>query len=112
MPHTRLVCVCDREADFFEMFDEQRSNPRVDLPIRAKHDRNITIEPFKLFDALKSAPVQIVVKIQVPRQSARPKRGKQKARPKRLARTAELSLRYMRVQLRNRLKYGRSMRLR
>ena len=27
MPNTRLVDVCDREADFFEMFDEQRQTP-------------------------------------------------------------------------------------
>ena len=100
MPHTRLICICDREADFFEMFDEQRRNRRVDLLIRAKHDRNITTEPFKLFEALRGAPVQTMVKIEVPRQSARPKRGTQKARPKRPARTAELSLQYMRVQLR------------
>ena len=100
IPHTRLICICDREADFFEMFDEQRRNRRVDLLIRAKHDRKIIVEPFKLFDALKSAPVQIVVKIQVPRQSAKPKRGNQKARPKRSARTAQLSLRYMSVELR------------
>ena len=100
MPHTRLIGICDREADFFEMFDEQRRNRCVDLLIRAKHDRNITTEPFKLFEALRDAPVQTVVKIHVPRQSARPKRSKQKARPKRPSRTAELSLRYMRVQLR------------
>ena len=100
MPHTRLICVCDREADFFEMFDEQRCNRRVDLLIRAKHDRNITVEPLKLFEALRSSPVQTVVKIEVPRQSARPKRGTQKARPKRPKRTAELSLQYMCVQLR------------
>jgi len=100
MPYTRLICICDREADFFEMFGEQRRNRRADLLIRAKHNRSITTEPFKLFEALKSAPVQTVVKIHVPRQSAKPKRGKQKARRKKPARTAELSLHYMRVQLR------------
>ena len=31
LPQTRLVHVCDREADFFEMFDEQRRNSSVDL---------------------------------------------------------------------------------
>jgi len=29
----------DREADFFELFDEQRQGGRVDLLVRAKHDR-------------------------------------------------------------------------
>ena len=100
MPHTRLIDVCDREADFFEMFDEQRQNPRVDLLIRAKHDRNITEEPFKLFAAVRQTPVQSVVRVHIPRQSARPKRSKQKARPKRSGRTADLSVRYMPIQLR------------
>jgi len=33
--------ICDREADFFQLFDEQRKNPSVDLLIRAKQDRII-----------------------------------------------------------------------
>jgi hypothetical protein len=35
MPQTRVINVCDREADFFELFDEQRRNPGVDLLVRA-----------------------------------------------------------------------------
>jgi hypothetical protein len=27
MPHTRLICVMDREADFFELFDALRESP-------------------------------------------------------------------------------------
>ena len=99
MPHTHLISVCDREADIFELFDEQRRNPCVDLLVRAKHNRNITDEPFKLFEALRQAPVEAEIWVQVPRQSARPKRSKQKARPKRPARTAQLSVRYMNVEL-------------
>jgi hypothetical protein len=100
MPQTRLIDVCDREADFFELFDEQRKNPRVELLVRANYNRNITEEPFKLFAAVRNAPVQSEVIVHIPRQSARPKRSKQKARPKRPARTAQLSVRSMRVQLR------------
>jgi hypothetical protein len=85
MPHTRLIDVCDREADFFEMFDEQRRNSRVDLLVRAKYNRNITQEPFKLFAAVREAPLQSRVRVHIPRQSARPKKSKQKARPKTLA---------------------------
>src|SRR5271168_3442288 len=40
LPDTRQVCVMDREADFFELFDEQRTNNSVDLLVRAKHDRS------------------------------------------------------------------------
>ena len=98
MPQTRLVCVMDREADFFELFDEQRRHPRVDLLVRAKHDRRTTGE-LNLFDTVWESPVQTRLSIQVPRQSARPKKSKQKERPKRAARTAEVALRYTRVEL-------------
>jgi hypothetical protein len=100
IPQTRLIDICDREADFFELFDEQRQNPGVDLLVRAKHNRNITAEPFKLFAAVGQAPVQSRVRVLIPRQSARPKRSKQKARPKRPGRTADLAVRYLRIQLR------------
>ena len=100
MPQTRLVNVCDREADFFELFDEQRQNACVDLLIRAQYNRNITEEPFKLFAAVRQASVQSRVRVHIPRQSARAKRSKQKARPKRPGRLAELAVRAMRIQLR------------
>jgi len=98
MPHTRLVCVMDREADFFELFDAHQGNPCVDLLVRAKHDRR-TPAGLNLFDTVWESPVQSRLSIQVPRQSARAKKSKQKARTKRPARTAELALRYTQVQL-------------
>ncbi len=100
MPQTRLCSVMDREADFFELFDEQRCHPRVDLLVRAKHDRTLEGEPRRLFAAVRQAPVAARVQVQVPRQSARPKRAKQQARPQRLARTATLAVRAQAVQLR------------
>ncbi len=100
MPNTRLIDVCDREADFFELFDEQRQNPCVDLLVRARYNRNITEEPFKLFAAVAQAPVQSRVRLHLPRQSARPKKSKQQARPKRPKRTAEMVLRSIPIQLR------------
>jgi hypothetical protein len=100
MPQTRLINVCDREADFFELFDEQRRNPCVDLLVRANHNRVITEEPFKLFPAIRQAPLQTKVQVHVPRQSARPKLSKKKARPKRPSRLAELEVRYQRIRLR------------
>ena len=100
MPQTRLINVCDREADFFELFEEQRRNPCVDLLVRANHNRVITDEPFKLFEAVRQAPLQTKVQVHVPRQSARPKLSKKKAKPKRPSRQAELEVRYQRIQLR------------
>jgi hypothetical protein len=99
MPQTRLINVCDREADCFEMFEEQRRNPCVDLVVRANHNRGITDEPFKLFEAIRQASLQTKVQIPIPRQSARPKLSKKKARAKRPARQAELEVRYQRIQL-------------
>jgi hypothetical protein len=98
IPDTRLVCVMDREADFFELFDEHRRDPCVELLVRAKHNRSTT-EDVRLFDAVHATPVRARLRIDVPRQSARPKKSKQKARPKRVPRTAEVSLRYKRVEL-------------
>ena len=98
MPKTRLVSVMDREADFFELFEEHRRNPVIDLLVRAKHDR-VTGGELKLFETVRQTPVRERLCIQVPRQSARPKKSKQKVRPKRAARTAEVSLRYNSVEL-------------
>jgi hypothetical protein len=100
MLQTRLLSVMDREADFFELFDEQRRHPRVDLLVRAKYDRTLEGEPRKLFAAVRQAPVAARVQVEVPRQSARPKRAKQQARPQRLARTATLAVRSQAVRLR------------
>jgi len=99
LPQTRLIHVCDREADFFELFDEQRQQGRVQLLVRAKHDRNIPVEPRKLFDAVRQAPMASRVRVHVPRQSARPKKSKQKARPKRPGRMADMQVRFRALQL-------------
>jgi len=99
MPQTKLVDVCDREADFFEFFDEQRKNPRVDILIRAKHDRNINKDPFKLFGAVRQSPLQGRVQVPIPKQSARTKKSKQKARAVRPKRMADLALRHLQIQL-------------
>ena len=98
LPQTRQVCVMDREADFFELFDEQRNTGKVDLLVRAKHDR---VMPGKahLFDAVRQSEVQAALQVVVPRQSERPKKSKQKARSASKQRTAEVQLRYLQVAL-------------
>ena len=105
MPQTRIINVCDREADFFEMFDEQRKNPSVDLLIRAKSDRNITEDPFKLFAAARQAPIQSQVRVNIPRQSARTKKNKQQARPRRPGRIADLTVRAKHIQFKPSARY-------
>ena len=98
MPETRLVCVMDREADFFELFDEQRRRDKVDLLVRAKHDRLIGDE-LTLFAQVRSAPVKSRMAIAVPRHSARPKKSKQQARAGHPRRMAQVQLRYREVVL-------------
>ena len=98
LPTTRQVCVMDREADFFELFDEQRKTGKVDLLVRAKHDR-ITLGDAHLFDAVRQSPLQSLLQLVVPRQSARPKKSKQKARTASAQRTAAVELRYVQIVL-------------
>ena len=99
LPQTQLVNVCDREADFFEMFDEHRNNPGVDLLIRAQHDRALSEAPFTLFAAVRETAVQSRVSVCIPQQSARPKKSKQKAKAARPGRQAVLALRHLTLQL-------------
>jgi hypothetical protein len=88
----------DREADFFELFDEQRRRAKVDLLVRAKHDR-VTNVPLTLFGAIRSSAVNSRLLIPVPRQSARPKKSKQQAREGQPKRTAKVELRFDQVEL-------------
>ena len=97
MPLTRQVCAMDREADFFELFNEPR-HQQVELLVRAKHDRRTDGE-HKLFETLRRSTVRSTLTIRIPRQSARPKLSKQKARPHRAERTAQVALRYQEVEL-------------
>jgi hypothetical protein len=99
LPATRQVCVMDREADFFELFDEQRKTGKVDLLVRAKHDRTM-LDDTRLFDAVRQSPVQSPLQIVVPRQSARPKKSKQQARTASEQRTATVELRFVPIVLR------------
>ncbi len=99
IPQTRLIDVCDREADFFELFDEQRRNPGVDLLVRASHNRKIKQEPFKLFTAVRETPVRGRVRVPIPKESARPKKSKQKARKARPARLADCAVRILHLEL-------------
>lgn len=99
MPQTRLIDVCDRDADFFELFDEQRNPPGVDVLIRAQYDRNLKKPPFKLFAAVRHAPVEGHIQVPIPKQSARTKKSQQKVRAARPKRLATLALRHQQIEL-------------
>ncbi|MBE0475361.1 IS4 family transposase, partial [Rhodoferax sp.] len=100
LPDTHLVSVLDREADFFELFDEQRKANKVDLLVRAKHDRRIGAKDGHLFDSVRNTPACGEMVIKVPRQSTRTKKSKQQAKPGHVQRSATVALRYLEVELR------------
>ena len=103
IPDTQMVCVMDREADFFELFDEQRKKPRAELLVRAKHDRKTvgkTDAALTLFEAVRQSPLKSQFLLPVKRQSERAKRSRQKARDQVKPRTAQVQLRYQPVTLR------------
>jgi hypothetical protein len=99
LPKTRVISVCDREADFYELFAEQQGSPHVALVVRAKHDRRLPDDQGKLFEAVRASEPCGNVELDVTRQSARAKSSKRQARIGRQARTAQLQLRYRCVEL-------------
>jgi hypothetical protein len=99
MPQTRIMQVMDREADFFELFDAWRSGPkRTQLLVRANHNRGTTNE-LNLFDGVRATDPKLQYTLKLSRQSARAKKSGQKAKPGRKSRTAEVTVRYQRVEL-------------
>ena len=92
--NTRVLSVMDREADFFELFDAQRRIARVDVLVRAKHNRRLGQGLPKRFAALRNAPADGHVEIDIARVSARPKASRKQARPARTARIARAEVHY------------------
>jgi len=93
IPQTALISSCDREADFHELFAEQVDNPGVDLLVRAQHNRNIEESDEKLFEFISQQPPVGYAQVNIPRESSRTKKSKQKARPMRPARQANMAIR-------------------
>ncbi len=94
---TRVISVCDREADCFELFDTQRRHGRVDLLVRARHDR--TLGPGKLFATMSGGAADGLIDVEIDGLVARPKSSGKKARPARRKRLAGCEMRFRRVTL-------------
>ena len=75
---TRVISVCDREADCFEMFDAQRRTPRVAVLVRAKHDRVLGPGRAKLFATMSGGAPDDRVEIEIDGPVARPKSSRKK----------------------------------
>ena len=99
LPGTRQICVMDREADFFELFDEQRKTGKVDLLVRSQHDRVMDDKAVHLFESVRQSPICGEMVIQVQRQSTRTKKSKQQAKPGHVQRSATVALRYKEIEL-------------
>jgi len=91
---TRVISVCDREADIFELFDARRRHPRVGLLVRARHDRVLGDRRRKLFAHMAEGPPRGTVEIEIDGLTERPKSSGKKARPGRRKRTAVCELRF------------------
>ena len=96
---TRVISVCDREADCFELFDHQRRCPRVELLVRAHHDRVLGQRQPKLFATMSGGPPDGRIDVEVDGLTARPKSSRKRARPARRKRLANCELRFRSVTL-------------
>ena len=96
---TRVISVCDREADIFELFDTQRRSARVDLLVRARHDRVLEKGRPKLFAVMADGASDGLIDIEIEGLTERPKASRKKARPARQKRLASCELRFRCVTL-------------
>ena len=96
---TRVISVMDREADFFELFDTQRRTRRVEILVRAKHDRCLEGTDEKLFAKMRKGDAGGIADVAVERLTERKKTSGKKARPARSKRLARCEIRYRRLML-------------
>ena len=61
----RVISVRDRDADMVELFDAQRRRPRVDLLLRAKHDRVLGAHSGKLFATISGGAPDGLIDIEL-----------------------------------------------
>ncbi len=94
---TCVVCVMDREADCFALFDAQRQAGRVEMLVRVKHNR-ILESGERLINQLAQEPPACEIRLDLRRLS---KRKKAKGRPQR---TAHLEIRFARITMRSQRK--------
>ena len=107
LPDGRVVCVMDREADAFEVFEAQQAHPHADIVVRGKKTRKVvavdasgTTGPANsVLKTLQAAPVLGTMVVAVDRLTPRPKRSKRPAKAGRTARSATLVVRAQTVEL-------------
>ncbi|MDQ1249911.1 MAG: hypothetical protein QG597_4288 [Actinomycetota bacterium] len=65
LPGTHLVCIMDREADIFELFDHWQKSRKVDLLVRVAWNRASDVAE-SLFEEIRQAPVRQTVRLAIP----------------------------------------------
>ena len=85
---TRVIAVCNLEADCFEMFDAQRRHPQVNLLARAGHDCELGEHGPNLFTLIGSGAPDGLIDVEIEDLAAHPSRRK---------RLANCELRFRRV---------------
>ena len=96
---SRLICIMDREADNFALFDAQRRQGRVEMLVRVRQDR-VLAKGRKMYATLRSAPVACTLQIEIQSVTARPKSSRKKERVGRSYRMAHAEVRFQRLELR------------
>ena len=89
-PQTRLVNITDREGDLYDLFVQAASVPResrVELLVRARHNRKLQGEDRTLWAEIGRQPVAATIRVLVGRRGDQP------------SRMARLNIRFCRVRL-------------
>ncbi len=94
----RVLCVADREADSFALYDAQRKHDRVGVVVRARHDRKL-LDGDKMFATMRSGRSAGGAQIEIQRVTAREKSSGKQARKGRSHRIANAEVRYKRLRL-------------
>lgn len=107
LPDGRVVCVMDREADAFEVFETQQARPHADILVRGRKTRKVAAVdasgaagPAKpVLKTLQEAQLLGTMIVAVDRLTPRPKRSRRPAKAGRRARSATLAVRSQAVEL-------------
>ena len=93
-PSTHVIHVFDREGDIAEVFDQVNELSHTGVVVRAAHNRSLEHDPHRLWDKLEAQPIATYHAVDL------------KTTKTRKARTANLAVRFCRVQLRSPVRLG------
>ena len=97
---TRVIHVFDREGDIAEVFDQVNELSHTGVVVRAAHNRSLEHDPNRLWHKLEAQPIVAYHEVDL------------SATKTRKARTAQLAVRFCRVQLRSPARLGTDNHLR